>query len=153
MATPDDLDSNEFGDLGGDTELDGLDDIDLDGAADDDDIDDVDYDDDDGDEDEGKKSKKPGQADGSGEGSDEEGDADEPDLEDEVPDEEEESLDVILAREQDLEDEFAPAEEAPRASPQTTPAGEDEFTCRSCFLVKRRAQLADEEEWICLDCA
>ena len=35
----------------------------------------------------------------------------------------------------------------------TVPIGEGEFTCRSCFLVKRRAQLADEKKMICLDCA
>lgn len=35
----------------------------------------------------------------------------------------------------------------------TVPIGEGEFTCRSCFLVKNRAQLADEKKMICLDCA
>jgi hypothetical protein len=35
----------------------------------------------------------------------------------------------------------------------TSPIGAGEFTCRSCFLVKRRAQLADEKLQLCLDCA
>ena len=35
----------------------------------------------------------------------------------------------------------------------TVPIGEGEFTCRSCFLVKSRAQLADEKKMICLECA
>lgn len=143
MASPDDLESDEFSDLGEDTELDALDGLDLD---EDDDVEDVDYDGDD-DSDEGDESE------GSDEETSEEDDSDDVDLDDDEPDEEEESLDVILAREQDLEDEFAPSGEAPRASPTTTPPGEDEFTCRSCFLVKRRAQLADEDELICLDCA
>lgn len=35
----------------------------------------------------------------------------------------------------------------------TVPIGDGEFTCRSCFLVKRRAQMADEKKMICFDCA
>lgn len=35
----------------------------------------------------------------------------------------------------------------------TVPIGEGEFTCRSCFLVKKKAQLADERKMICFDCA
>lgn len=35
----------------------------------------------------------------------------------------------------------------------TVPIGEGEFTCRSCFIVKRRSQLADEKKMICFDCA
>ena len=30
---------------------------------------------------------------------------------------------------------------------------EDEFTCRSCFLVHHRSQLADEKKLLCRDCA
>ena len=29
---------------------------------------------------------------------------------------------------------------------------EDEFTCRSCFLVKKPSQLADRDEMLCFDC-
>ena len=85
------------------------------------------------------------ESDDEGETLDDEGDDD---------DEEEESLDVILAREQDLEEEFATVGESASRQPSTsTPPGEDEFTCRSCFLVKRRAQLADAADMICTDCA
>ena len=32
------------------------------------------------------------------------------------------------------------------------PRGADEFVCRSCFLVKRRCQLADPVRGLCRDC-
>lgn len=138
MSTPDDLSDEEFADLDDTDELGSLEEIDkiedLAGkGAEDDDEDDTAADD-----------EVEETTESTGEGDE---------LDDDVPDEEEESLDVILAREQDLEEEFSQVSEAPRSSPATTPAGEDEFICRSCFLVKRRAQLADEDELICLDCA
>jgi hypothetical protein len=75
---------------------------------------------------------------------------------DEVEDEEEEeSLDVLLARDQALdEDDLIKLDDEPRDGLATSPdpIGAGEFTCRSCFLVKRRAQLADEKKLICLDC-
>jgi len=95
---------------------------------------------------------------------DEEDEADEADHDDEedeeeeedTTDEEEQSLDVLLAREvaQD-DDDLGRLDDETRGtlSVPTIPIGEGEFTCRSCFLVKRRAQLADEEKLICLDCA
>jgi hypothetical protein len=75
---------------------------------------------------------------------------------DEVADEEtEESLDVLLAREQGDDDSLVRLDDEPRdglvSVIETISA--DEFTCTSCFLVKRRAQLADEKKMICLDCA
>jgi hypothetical protein len=76
--------------------------------------------------------------------------------EDEDEDEEDgaEALDVLLVREQALDDDLLRLGDDTRVYPATVPpiAG-SEFTCRSCFLVKRRAQLADEERMICLDCA
>lgn len=30
--------------------------------------------------------------------------------------------------------------------------GDDEFICRSCFLAKRRGQLTDAANMICVDC-
>lgn len=91
-----------------------------------------------------------------------EDDDDEADLEeddDDTPteDEGEESLDVLLAREKaskDSDDDLGRLEE-PRdgLTVAATPIGADEFTCRSCFLVKNRAQLADGGAMICLDCA
>ncbi len=72
-------------------------------------------------------------------------------------DEGEESLDVLLAREKaakDSDDDLGRLEE-PRdgLTVTATPIGADEFTCRSCFLVKNQAQLADGGTMICLDCA
>lgn len=72
------------------------------------------------------------------------------------PEEEAESLDVMLAREKVLDETqvAAPADESREglAAPEG-PASDEEFVCRSCFLVKRRAQLADETKLVCLDCA
>ena len=83
--------------------------------------------------------------------------ADDDDDDDEavVADEAEESLDVLLAREQGEDDSLVRLDDEPRDGlvSVTTPIGADEFTCRSCFLVKRRAQLADEKKMICFDCA
>jgi len=73
-----------------------------------------------------------------------------------VEDEDEESLDVLLAREKATsEDDDLGRLEEPRdgLTVPAQPISADEFTCRSCFLVKNRAQLADEEALICLDCA
>ena len=85
---------------------------------------------------------------------DDDDDADEGD-EAVVADEAEESLDVLLAREQGEDDAMVRLDDEPRDGlvSVTTPIGADEFTCRSCFLVKRRAQLADEKKMICFDCA
>jgi len=72
------------------------------------------------------------------------------DEEEEEDVEEEESLDVLLAREKVLDDDdVGPA----RGTTTNVTISAGDFTCRSCFLVKRRAQLADEEKLICLDCA
>lgn len=67
-----------------------------------------------------------------------------------------ESLEVLLAREQVLDDDdVLRLDDDARdvLAVADVPIGAGEFTCRSCFLVKRRAQLADETELICLDCA
>lgn len=136
MATPENLGDEAFESL---DELEDLDETDSDLG---DELDEADSDDDLPDDDSSDKSKSEGEE-------DEESET----LEDESADEEEESLDVILAREQDLEEEFATVGEgSSRQSSGATPAGEDEFTCRSCFLVKRRARLADVDELICADC-
>jgi hypothetical protein len=70
---------------------------------------------------------------------------------DEEDEEEEASLDVLLRGE--TEDDTVRGTD-PRDELAKTPVtvGEGEFTCRSCFLVKRRAQLADADRLICLDC-
>jgi hypothetical protein len=38
-------------------------------------------------------------------------------------------------------------------APDVDEAASDEFVCTSCFLVKRRNQLAAKRKKICLDCA
>ncbi len=80
-------------------------------------------------------------------------DTDEADDDVAVVDDEEESLDVLLAREQGADD-LVRLDDEPRDGLVTViPAiGDDEFTCRSCFLVKRRAQLADADAMYCVDC-
>ncbi len=68
---------------------------------------------------------------------------------DEDDEEEEASLEVLLGRDDDAKGGADPRDDL-AATPVTV--GEGEFTCRSCFLVKRRAQLADADRLICLDC-
>jgi hypothetical protein len=36
---------------------------------------------------------------------------------------------------------------------KVVPKQENEFTCRNCFLVKHRSQLADKKKMLCRDCA
>jgi len=76
-------------------------------------------------------------------------------VEETVDAEAEESLDVLLAREKVSDDEDLGRLEEPRdvLTLPAPPIGAEEFTCRSCFLVKNRAQLVDEDKLICFDCA
>ncbi|MGH8883842.1 MAG: hypothetical protein ACRDYX_01445 [Egibacteraceae bacterium] len=76
------------------------------------------------------------------------------DDEDDEEDEEEEALDVLLARDTGLNEDLVRLDDEPRdgLGNADAPIGAGEFTCRSCFLVKRRPQLADEERMVCLDC-
>jgi hypothetical protein len=72
----------------------------------------------------------------------------------EEPEDEEESLDVLLTRDKRLdEEELGRLENRTGLATADMPIGAEEFTCQSCFLVKRRAQLADEKKLICFDCA
>ncbi len=84
------------------------------------------------------------------------------DLEDEHhPDDVEEPLDVLLAErtaaerideeEADLEDDDEPDNPA-EGTGKIVPRRDDEFLCRSCFLVKPRSQLAKGEKDLCRDC-
>jgi hypothetical protein len=84
---------------------------------------------------------------------DDDEDEEEADEDEEDDDEAEESLDVLLAREKVLDEDDIGRDDSREGLIATTPIGAGEFTCRSCFLVKRRAQLADEERMICFDCA
>ena len=98
----------------------------------------------------------PGLDDALGTGTLEEEEEDETAELDEDEDEDEEAaLDVLLlARDTGLNDDLARLDDESRESlgNSDAPIGAGEFTCRSCFLVKRRPQLADEERMVCLDC-
>ena len=84
------------------------------------------------------------------------------DLEEELhPDDVEEPLDVLLAErtaaerideeEADLEDEDEPDDRS-EGTGKIVPRRDDEFLCRSCFLVKPLSQLAKGEKELCRDC-
>jgi hypothetical protein len=96
------------------------------------------------------------------EGSEEEED-DTLDLEEELhPDDVEEPLDVLLhertsaARLEEeateLEDEELEPDERGEGTGRVVPRRDDEFLCRSCFLVKPLSQLARGEKDLCRDC-
>ena len=83
-----------------------------------------------------------------------------------MPEEEEEpaveaSLDEILAKREEEKDEEEESvldmerggEPAEALVVKVLPVQQNEFTCRSCFLVKHRSQLADAKRMICKDCA
>jgi hypothetical protein len=83
-----------------------------------------------------------------------------------APEAAEASLDEILAKK---EEDAAPGEEADEEAATLVPTGREErveplavkvvpqqpteFTCKKCFLVKHRSQLADKKRMICRDCA
>ena len=54
--------------------------------------------------------------------------------------------------EDDEEDDDEP-DEPGEGGTKIVPRRENEFLCRSCFLVLPRHQLADEKRMICRDCA
>lgn len=99
------------------------------------------------------------EADALEEGKDEEEDEDEAegaalDEDEDEAEDEEEALDILLARDTGLNEELVRLDDEPRdgLGNSDAPISAGEFTCRSCFLVKRRPQLADEELMVCLDC-
>jgi hypothetical protein len=84
------------------------------------------------------------------------------DLEEELhPDDVEEPLDVLLAErtaaermdedEAELEDDDLEPD-TPEGGGKIVPRRDDEFLCRSCFLVKPLSQLAKGEKDLCRDC-
>jgi hypothetical protein len=90
---------------------------------------------------------------------DDEEDDDVVDLDEELhPDDVEEALDVVL-RERTVaaglegEDDDDEPDEPGEGGTKIVPRRENEFLCRSCFLVLPRHQLADEKRMICRDCA
>lgn len=72
------------------------------------------------------------------------------------------SLDELLAKRAEEKGEAEEEEESvldmardERAEPlaiKVLPQQADEFTCRNCFLVKHRSQLADRKKMFCRDC-
>jgi hypothetical protein len=82
------------------------------------------------------------------------------DLDEELhPDDVEEALDVVLRErtakvglEDEEEDEEEPDDRGEGGN-RIVPRRENEFLCKSCFLVLPRHQLADEERMLCRDCA
>lgn len=130
------------------------DDFDDDAPIADDDFDDADDDlDVDADDDDDASITEPGDEDDTDDDDDEEEEEEDDDADE---DDAEESLDVLLAREKAIdEDDLGRLAEESREGLTVRPAlvGAGEFTCRSCYLVKRRAQLADEKRMLCFDCA
>lgn len=85
------------------------------------------------------------------------------DLEEELhPDDVEEPLDVLLAErttaermdeeEAELEDDDLEPDSPVDGGGKIVPRRDDEFLCRSCFLVKPLSQLAKGEKDLCRDC-
>ena len=85
------------------------------------------------------------------------------DLEEELhPDDVEEPLDVLLAErtaaermdedEAELEDDDLEPDDRAEGGGKIVPRRDDEFLCRSCFLVKPLSQLAKGEKDLCRDC-
>jgi hypothetical protein len=160
----DDFDEDDEPDLDDEVDLDDDEDDELDL-----DIDAVDVDDEDGDDvDVEVDDEEPAASGGrtatrpSDEGSDDEED-DVVDLEEELhPDDVEEPLDVLLHErttsdrlEEDaneLEDEELEPDDRGEGTARVVPRRDDEFLCRSCFLVKPLSQLARGETDLCRDC-
>lgn len=155
--TTDPLDEDDQVDEGLDADVDladlsDVDAVDVDAVDDDDDYDSNDADDDpvdesDDDDDEDDESDD--------DEDDESADEDEDEDDDDEDDEAEESLDVLLAREKVIdEDDIARISDEARGglTVRAVPVGAGEFTCQSCFLVKRRAQIADDKRMLCFDC-
>ncbi|NNN13107.1 MAG: DUF4193 family protein [Acidimicrobiaceae bacterium] len=84
-----------------------------------------------------------------------ESDDDEDDFDDVDEDEVEASLDDIL-RERlvviDDDDDDLEADDRGETITRVLPRQPDEFVCQSCFLVKKRSQLADPKRSFCRDC-
>lgn len=98
--------------------------------------------------------------------SDDEFDEDDDEDEDESGEEADEALEELEAEELELTDDEADELHVDEAATlrairreeltldvEAQGAGTGEFVCQSCFLVKRRTQLANKKKMYCLDCA
>jgi len=71
------------------------------------------------------------------------------------------SFEELAKRAEDTEDEddddvvqdLSRDDKAEALVEKVVPLQANEFTCRSCFLVKHRSQLADKKKMFCRDCA
>lgn len=84
---------------------------------------------------------------------DDEDDEDVEDALDELLVDDEDELDELLEEDDEvipLDEEDGARDKGRRTKVEVIGAGE--FTCRSCFLVRRRSALADEERMLCIDC-
>ena len=71
------------------------------------------------------------------------------------------SFEELAKRAEDVEEDeddvildLAPGDDKAEALVEkVVPPQANEFTCRSCFLVKHRSQLADKKKMLCRDCA
>ncbi|HEX5365878.1 MAG TPA: DUF4193 family protein, partial [Acidimicrobiales bacterium] len=84
---------------------------------------------------------------------------DDDDEEDEDPDDVEADLDAILKdriaaqpEDEDEDEEIPEPDDRGDGAGRIQPKKADEFVCQSCFLVKHRRQLADEDLMLCVDC-
>jgi hypothetical protein len=82
------------------------------------------------------------------------------DLDEELhPDDVEEALDVVLRERtakvglEDEEEDDEEPDDRGEGGTRIVPRRDNEFLCKSCFLVLPRHQLADEERMLCRDCA
>jgi hypothetical protein len=101
-----------------------------------------------------------------GKASDDDSDEDEDDVvdleEEHHPDDVEDPLDVLLKErttaerldedEAEVEDDELEPDDRTNGSGKVVPRRDDEFLCRSCFLVKPLSQLARGEKDLCRDC-
>lgn len=71
------------------------------------------------------------------------------------------SFEELAKRAEDVEEDeddvildLAPGDDKAEALVEkVVPPQANEFTCRNCFLVKHRSQLADKKKMLCRDCA
>ena len=71
------------------------------------------------------------------------------------------SFEELAKRAEDVEEDeddvildLAPGDDKAEALVEkVVPPQANEFTCRNCFLVKHRSQLADKKKIVCRDCA
>lgn len=82
-------------------------------------------------------------------------DLEDDELEDDDDDDLDDELDELLEEDEEvqpLDEEEGGGKKGAKPRRKVELISEDEFTCRSCFLVKKPSQLADREAMFCFDC-